>query len=78
MKELFYIGETSTSKKVLVHKGDYDELGNKAAESLKDMGITVDTNKTVLKEVQEEPEFGSKEYFDAHDCWDAVGGDWEG
>lgn len=29
-------------------------------------------------EVLEEPEMGTKEYFDAHDCWDAIGGDWEG
>lgn len=27
---------------------------------------------------EEEPEIGTKEYFDAHDCWDALGGDWYG
>lgn len=26
----------------------------------------------------DEPEYGTKEYFDMHDCWDAIGGDWEG
>lgn len=26
----------------------------------------------------DEPEMGSEEYFDQHDCWDAIGGDWEG
>jgi len=25
-----------------------------------------------------EPELGTKEYFDLHDCYDAIGGDWEG
>lgn len=24
------------------------------------------------------PEPGTQEYFDINDCWDAVGGDWEG
>ena len=27
---------------------------------------------------EEEPEIGTKEYFDLHDCYDAIGGDWEG
>lgn len=27
---------------------------------------------------EDEPEFGTNEYFDAHDCWDAIGGDWYG
>ena len=26
----------------------------------------------------EEPKLGTKEYFDLHDCYDAIGGDWEG
>lgn len=26
----------------------------------------------------DEPEYGTKEYFDENDCWDAIGGDWEG
>lgn len=26
----------------------------------------------------EESEMGTEEYFDYHDCWDAIGGDWEG
>lgn len=26
----------------------------------------------------EEPELGTKEYFDLYDCYDAIGGDWEG
>lgn len=26
----------------------------------------------------DEPEYGTEEYFDRHDCWDAVGGDWQG
>lgn len=25
-----------------------------------------------------EPEIGTKEFFDLHDCYDAIGGDWEG
>lgn len=29
-------------------------------------------------ETQGEPEIGTKEYFDRHDCWDAIGGDWQG
>jgi hypothetical protein len=29
-------------------------------------------------EYYEEPEPGTKEYFDLHDCWDAIGGDWQG
>lgn len=62
MKDLFYVGkETSTGKKVLVHKEDYDELGNKATESLKDMGIEVNTNKIVIKAI---------DLFDELDCWD--------
>lgn len=24
------------------------------------------------------PEIGTEEYFDMMDCWDAIGGDWEG
>ena len=27
---------------------------------------------------EEEPEIGTKEYFNLHDCYDAIGGDWEG
>ena len=30
------------------------------------------------EEPVEEPEPGTKEYFDLHDCYDAIGGDWEG
>jgi hypothetical protein len=26
----------------------------------------------------EEPAIGSAEFFDRNDCWDAIGGDWEG
>ena len=30
------------------------------------------------KPYEEEPELGTKEYFELHDCYDAIGGDWEG
>lgn len=30
------------------------------------------------EELDEEPEFGTVEFFNLHDCWDAIGGDWEG
>lgn len=29
-------------------------------------------------ECYKEPELGTKEYFELHDCYDAIGGDWEG
>lgn len=29
-------------------------------------------------EEEEFPEMGTAEYFDLMDCWDAIGGDWEG
>jgi hypothetical protein len=80
MKDLYYIGkETTTGKRVYILKEDYDALGEKAATSLKDMGVEVDTSKIVIKDIpDDEPEIGSKEYFDKYDCWDAIGGDWEG
>ena len=69
--EVFYNAkEIETGKEVLVSKKDYDELGNKAAQSLKDMGIEVNTSRIVEKEVEN--------LFDKYDCWDAIGGDWEG
>ena len=79
MKELFYIGkETNTGKKVLVLKDDFDALPKeKAVKSLLDMGIEV-TDKIVVKDISDKPEMGTQEYFDQNDCWDAVGGDWEG
>lgn len=79
MKELFYVGkETSTGKKVLVLKDDFDTLPKeKAAQSLLDMGVEI-TNKIVIKDVSDEPEMGTQEFFDQNDCWDAIGGDWEG
>ena len=79
MKELFYIGkETSTGEKVLVLKDDFDSMPKeKAVKSLLDIGVEV-TDKIVIRDVQEEPEIGSKEFFDQNDCWDAIGGDWQG
>ena len=80
MKELFYVGKkTSTGNKVLVLMDDFDALPReKAVQSLLDMGVEVDTSKIVVKEVQEEPEMGTQEFFDQNDCWDAIGGDWQG
>ena len=81
MKELFYIGkETSTGKEVLVLKDDFDARSKeKAVQSLLDMGVEV-TDKIVVRDIpdEEEPEMGTQEYFDQNDCWDAIGGDWEG
>lgn len=78
MKELFYVGkETSTGKKVLVLKDDFDSLPKeKAVQSLLDMGVEI-TDKIVIKDVPDEPEMGTQEFFDQYDCWDAIGGDWE-
>ena len=79
MKELFYVGkETSTGNEVLVLKDDFDSMRKeKAIQSLLDMGVEV-TDKIVVREVQEEPEMGTEEFFDQNDCWDAIGGDWMG
>lgn len=79
MKELFYIGkEASTGKEVLVLKDDFDAMPKeKAVKSLLDMGVEV-TDKIVIRDVQEEPEMGTQEFFDQNDCWDAIGGDWIG
>lgn len=30
------------------------------------------------EELDKEPEFGTVEFFNLHDCWDALGGDWYG
>ena len=81
MKELFYIGkETSTGEKVLVLKDDFDAMPKeKATQSLLDLGVEI-TNKIVIRDIPDEegPEIGSKEFFDQNDCWDAIGGDWQG
>ena len=78
MKELFYIGkETSTGKKVLVLKDDFDAMPKeKATQSLLDLGVEI-TNKIMIKDIpdKEEPEMGTQEFFDHNDCWDAIGGD---
>lgn len=39
---------------------------------------TIQQLDTGKEEIQDEPELGTKEYFDRHDCYDAIGGDWEG
>ena len=79
MKELFYIGkETSTGKEVLVLKDDFDAMPKeKAVKSLLDMGVEA-TDKIVIRDIQEEPEMGTQEFFDQNDCLDAIGGDWQG
>ena len=80
MKELFYVGKRiSTGKKVLVLMDDFGELPKeKATQSLLDMGIEVDTNKIVVRDIPEKPEMGTQEFFDQNDCWNAIGGDWMG
>ena len=79
MKELFYKGkEISTGKEVLVLKDDFDAMPKeKAVQSLLDMGVEV-TDKIVIRDVQEEPEIGTTEFFEQNDCYDAIGGDWQG
>ena len=49
----------------------------KAVQSLLDMGVEV-TDTIVIRDISDEPEIGSKEFFDQNDCWDAIGGDWKG
>ena len=79
MKELFYKDkEISTGKEVLVLKDDFDAMPKeKAVQSFLDMGVEV-TDKIVIRDVQEEPEIGTAEFFEQNDCYDAIGGDWQG
>ena len=68
--EYYSAKEIATGKECLVAKCDFDELPReKAIKSLLDMGIEVDTSKIIVK---------AAEIFDELDCWDAIGGDWEG
>lgn len=69
--EYYSAKEIATGKECLVAKCDFDELPkDKAKESLLAIGIEVNTDKIVVRE--------SSHIFDKMDCWDAIGGDWEG
>ena len=60
--EYYSAVEIATGKECLVAKKDFDELPkDKAIQSLKDMGIEVNTNKIVIK---------AADLFDELDCWD--------
>lgn len=68
--EYYSAKEIATGKECLVAKNDFDELPReKAIQSLLDMGIKVDTSKIISK---------ADSIFDELDCWDAIGGDWQG